>query len=139
MIRLLPAVLLFASFHAVAEVTLTDINNDEVADAEVVMGNFNALKNEIESLPTPPTDCTTDQIIKWNGTEWVCAWPAPTSGFAFEYVFNPISNYPPGEFSASWSGGVPGSPTKSDVFSFSLSYLAATGLDLRHFFYRKIF
>jgi hypothetical protein len=45
MMRLMTAVLLLASFNAVAEVTLTDINNNEVADAEVVMGNFNALNN----------------------------------------------------------------------------------------------
>ena len=82
MIRLLTAVLLFASFHAAAEVTLTDINNNEVADADEVMGNFNALKNAVEAnataidaLPTPPTDCTTDQIIKWNGTAWECSYP----------------------------------------------------------------
>ena len=82
MIRLLTAVLLFASFHVLAEVTLTDINNNEVADAEVVMGNFNALKQGVESnataidaLPTPPTDCTADQIIMWDDTNdaWVCA------------------------------------------------------------------
>ena len=146
MIRLLTAVLLFANFNAVAEVTLTPLNNNTPADADDVMGNFNALKDGIEAnasaidaLPTPPADCTTDQIIRWNGAEWVCAWPAPTSGFAFEYVFNPISNYPPGEFSASWSGGDPASPTKSDVFSFRISYLAETGLDLRHFFTERYF
>ena len=82
MIRLLTAVFLFASFHAVAEVTLTDINNNEVADADDVMGNFNALKDGVEAnataidaLPTPPTDCTTDQIIQWNGSAWVCSTP----------------------------------------------------------------
>ena len=32
------------------------------------MGNFNALNNAL-----PPSDCTTDQIIKWNGTAWACA------------------------------------------------------------------
>jgi ubiquitin len=79
-----------------AEVTLTDINNDEVADAEEVMGNFNALKQGVEAntdsavaneiaisangtaiaaLPLPPSDCTADQIIKWDDTYgvWVCA------------------------------------------------------------------
>ena len=80
MIRLLTAVLLFASFHVAAEVTLTDINNNEVADADEVMGNFNALKQGVEAnataidaLPTPPTNCSTDQIIKWDGSAWVCA------------------------------------------------------------------
>jgi len=73
MIRLLTAVLLFASFNVVAEVTLTELSNNTPADADDVMGNFNALKSEIESLPTPPTNCTTDQIIKWDGSAWVCA------------------------------------------------------------------
>ena len=52
MIRSLTAALLFASFHAVAEVTLTDINNNEVADADEVMGNFNALKQGVEANAT---------------------------------------------------------------------------------------
>ena len=82
MIRLLTAVLLFASFNAVAEVTLTNINNNEVADADEVMGNFNALKQGVEAnataidaLPAPPTDCTADQIIKWDDANgvWACA------------------------------------------------------------------
>ena len=80
MIRLLTAVLLFAGFHAAAEVTLTDINNNEVADAEEVMGNFIALKRGVETnaaaidaLPAPPTNCATDQIIKWGGSAWICA------------------------------------------------------------------
>ena len=68
MIRLLTAVLLFASFHAVAEVTLTELSNNTPADAEEVMGNFNALNEAL-----PPSDCTTDQIIKWDGSAWVCA------------------------------------------------------------------
>ena len=75
MIRLLTAVLLFVSFHAVAEVTLTPLNNNTPADADDVMGNFNALKTEIESLPLPPSDCSTDQIIKWDSSEnaWICS------------------------------------------------------------------
>ncbi len=72
MIRLLTA-LLFASFDVAAEVTLTPLNNNTPADADDVMGNFTALKNEIESLPRPPSDCSTNQIIKWNGSAWVCA------------------------------------------------------------------
>ena len=70
MIRLLTAVLLFASFHAVAEVTLTPLNNNTPADADDVMGNFNALNEAL-----PPSDCTTDQIIKWDDSNdvWVCA------------------------------------------------------------------
>jgi hypothetical protein len=66
--RLLTAVFLFASFHAVAEVTLTPLNNNTPADADDVMGNFNALNEAL-----PPSDCTTNQIIKWDGSAWVCA------------------------------------------------------------------
>ena len=90
MIRLLTATLLVASFSVVADVTLTDINNNEVADAEVVMGNFNALKQgvkanatAIDALPTPPSDCLTNQIIKWNGSAWVCATD-PLAGLSCE-------------------------------------------------------
>ena len=68
MIRLLTAVFLFASFHVVAEVTLTPLNNNTPADADDVMGNFNALNEAL-----PPSDCTADQIIKWDGSAWVCA------------------------------------------------------------------
>jgi hypothetical protein len=67
MIRLLAAVLLFASLNVTAEVTLTPLNNNTPANADDVMGNFNALNNAL-----PPSDCTTDQIIKWNGTAWAC-------------------------------------------------------------------
>ena len=83
MIRLLTVALLFASFHAAAEVNLTELNNNTPADADDVMGNFNALKQgvdanatAIDALPTPPTDCDTNQIIKWNGSAWVCATDA---------------------------------------------------------------
>ena len=68
MIRLLTTVLLFASFHVVAEVSLTELNNNTPADADDVMGNFNALNEAL-----PPSDCTTNQIIKWDGSAWVCA------------------------------------------------------------------
>ena len=68
MIRLLTAVLLFASFHVVAEVTLTPLSNNTPADADDVMGNLNALNEAL-----PPSNCTTDQIIKWDGSAWVCA------------------------------------------------------------------
>jgi hypothetical protein len=110
MIRLLVATLLVASFSVVAEVTLTDINNNEVADAEEVMGNFNALKQGVEAnataidaLPTPPTNCTADQIIKWDDTNevWVCAdMPSvnvsePANRYKWEY--------------AGWSGSSPSS------------------------------
>ena len=70
MIRLLTAGLLFLSWHTVAEVTLTPLSNNTPADADHVMGNFNALNEAL-----PPSDCTTDQIIKWDASSeaWVCA------------------------------------------------------------------
>ena len=49
MIRLLTAVLLFASFHVAAEVTLTPLNNNTPADADDVMGNFNSLASELNT------------------------------------------------------------------------------------------
>ena len=54
MIRLITAVLLFASFYAAAEVTLTDINNNEVADAEEVMGDSSERLKEVplENIPS---------------------------------------------------------------------------------------
>ena len=60
MIRLLTASSTFASFHAAAEVNLTELNNNTPADADDVMGNFNALNEAL-----PPSDCSTNQIIKW--------------------------------------------------------------------------
>ena len=78
MIRLLTAVLLFASLNAVAEVTLTELNNNTPADADDVMGNFNALNDAL-----PPTNCAANQIIRWNGSAWVCATD-PLAGLSCE-------------------------------------------------------
>ena len=87
MIRLLTAVLFFASFHAVAQITLTELNNNTPADADDVMGNFNALNGAL-----PPTNCATNQIIKWNGSGWECATDplanlscAPGEGLVYRY------------------------------------------------------
>ena len=71
--RLLLIYSLFICSNAIAQVTLPhDLQPNTKASASKVMENFNALKEGIESLPTPPSDCTTDQIIKWSGTEWTC-------------------------------------------------------------------
>ena len=80
MIRLLIAALLFASFHAVADVTLTELTNNTPADADDVMGNFNALKSAL-----PPSDCSTDQIINWKGNAWVCADMPNSSPYIWQY------------------------------------------------------
>ena len=52
MIRLLAATLLIASFGVVADVTLTPLSNNTPADADKVMGNFNALKQGVEANTT---------------------------------------------------------------------------------------
>ena len=82
MIRLLTATLLVASFHVVAEVTLTELNNNTPADADDVMGNFNALKSAL-----PPSTCTTDKIIKWDDDNdvWVCADMPNSSPYIWQY------------------------------------------------------
>jgi hypothetical protein len=50
MIRLLTAVLLFASFDAVAQTNVpNDLNDGEVANAEEVMQNFQALEDAIDN------------------------------------------------------------------------------------------
>ena len=78
MIRLLTAALLVASFGAVAEVTQTELNNNTPADADDVMGNVNALNDVL-----PPTNCAANQIIRWNGSAWVCATD-PLAGLSCE-------------------------------------------------------
>ena len=88
MIRLLAAVFLFVTI--LPELTLaqglTALKNGTVADAEVLNQNFSAnndyidsvegrvteLEEAIDTLPTPPSNCTTNQIIKWDGSAWVC-------------------------------------------------------------------
>jgi hypothetical protein len=80
MIRLLIAALLFASLHAVADVTLTELTNNTPADADDVMGNFNALKSAL-----PPSNCSTDQIINWKGNAWVCADMPNSSPYVWQY------------------------------------------------------
>lgn len=86
MVRLLIAVLLFASVEAMADAdvcvtleppptacSLNQLTNGAVAEANKVMENFNTLGGAIDALPTPPSDCTTDQIIKWDGSAWACS------------------------------------------------------------------
>ena len=90
MIRLPTAVLLFVSVNVAAQecpgfspspegtptkCDLNQLNNNEVADADKVMENFNKLGDAVDALPTPPTNCTADQIIMWDDTNdaWVCA------------------------------------------------------------------
>ncbi|MDA9711733.1 hypothetical protein N9U42_05165 [Luminiphilus sp.] len=71
MIRLLTAVFLFASFNAVAQTQVPNVFEDGTpASAAEVNANFDAIEAAL-----PPTNCTADQIIKWDDTNdaWVCA------------------------------------------------------------------
>ena len=78
MIRLLTAVFLVASFNAVADTEVPHTFQDgEVIDAQKFNEDFDALEAAIDAnaAALPPTNCTTDQIIKWDDTNdvWVCA------------------------------------------------------------------
>ena len=78
MIRLLTAALLFASFSVVAETEVPHkFQQGEVIDAQKFNEDFEALEAAIDAneAALPPTNCTTDQIIRWDGTNdvWVCA------------------------------------------------------------------
>ena len=71
MIRLVTAVLLFASFHVVAQTKVPNVFEDGTpASAAEVNANFDAIEAAL-----PPANCTADQIIKWDDTNdaWVCA------------------------------------------------------------------
>ena len=61
--------LLFAplSFTAISA-EITQFRDGEVASAAEINQNFNNLASEL-----PPTNCQTDQIIRWNGSAWECA------------------------------------------------------------------
>ena len=93
MIRLLAAVFLFAGFNAAADTEVPHtFQEGEVIDAQKFNEDFNALEaaidanaDSIEALPMPPTDCTTRQIIKWNGSAWVCS----TREAVFNYLAGP--------------------------------------------------
>ena len=72
--RLFPAILLLLPLSAIAQTQVPNVFEDGTpATAAEVNENFDALGDAIDALPTPPSDCTTDQIIKWNGSAWVCA------------------------------------------------------------------
>ena len=94
MVRLLTAVLLFASVGVVADTEVPHTFEDGTpASAAEVNANFDALESAIDSndedfelfradtqLLLPPSNCSTDQIIKWNGSAWVCSDPSGAAG-----------------------------------------------------------
>jgi len=68
------AILLLLPLSALAQTQVPNVFEDGTpASAAEVNENFDALGDAIDALPTPPSDCTTDQIIKWDGSAWVCA------------------------------------------------------------------
>ena len=103
MTRLLTAVFLFASFNAVAD-DLRTFSNGQVINADDFNHNFQKLEQDIADIPAGPQglvgnngavgpagpagaqgpagadgvaaglNCSTDQIIKWNGSAWVCSY-----------------------------------------------------------------
>ena len=138
MIRLLPAVLLFASFDVVAEecpgfspapnaptkCDLNQLNNDEVADADKVMENFNTLGDAIDVVEANSNFiyretrgdldqivvtvyCTDEYPIAVSGT---CIQPNTLSRqAAVAHKLNPISSagengIVPGSYSCHWDG-----------------------------------
>ena len=75
MIRLLAVALLFAS-AVFAQVEIPYVHeNGDVIDADEINKNF-----DIVAKAVPPQDCATNEIIKWDGSAWVCSSP--------EVVFN---------------------------------------------------
>ena len=97
MIRLLTAALLVASFHVGAQTQVPNVFEDgKPAKAAEVNANFDTLESAIDSndeefeqfranteIVLPPSDCSTNQIIKWNGSAWVCATD-PLAGLSCE-------------------------------------------------------
>ena len=70
MIRLLMAIgLALATTQASAQIAVPKSYVDgEVIHADELNTNLKAIADVV-----PPRDCTTDQIIKWDGSAWVCA------------------------------------------------------------------
>lgn len=149
MIRLLAAVFLFVTI--LPELTLaqglTALKNGTVADAEVLNQNFSAnndyidsvegrvteLEEAIDTLPTPPSNCTTNQIIKWDGSAWVCTRPVPKSSFAFEYTVVPSDVVPSlGQMSIDY--GLSAGTNKNDVDAINISTFTSTGINLEDYF-----
>ena len=78
MVRLLtPIGLALMTAQAFAQVQVPKSYSDgEVIYADELNTNLKAIADAV-----PPRDCTTDQIIKWDGSAWVCAdMPSPNAG-----------------------------------------------------------
>ena len=65
---LIMASMLFAS-AVFAQVEIPHVHeNGDVIDADEINKNL-----DIVAKAVPPRDCSTNQIIKWNGSAWVCS------------------------------------------------------------------
>lgn len=65
---LMLASVVFAS-AVFAQVEIPHVHeNGDVIDADEINRNL-----DIVAKAVPPTDCSTNQIIKWNGSAWVCS------------------------------------------------------------------
>lgn len=87
MSRLTLALLLSFPAFGYAQTTVTNtFQNGTTADANEVNENFTDLANAINSIVQPPTNCSINQIIKWNGSAWACANEASSSGITLQSV-----------------------------------------------------
>ena len=94
MISRLLATVFLLPLCALAQTQVPNVFEDGTpATAADVNENFEALESAIDSndedfelfradtqLALPPSNCSTDQIIKWNGSAWVCSDPSGAAG-----------------------------------------------------------
>ena len=93
MIRSFFAVLLCLPNFVQAQTAVTNTFQDgSTASANEVNENFQDLVNAIDNIVEPPTNCSTNQIIKWNGVSWACADDATGSGSGITIPTNCSTN-----------------------------------------------
>ena len=92
MIRLLAVALLFAS-AVFAQVDVPHVHeNGDVIDADEINRNFDTV-----AMAVPPRDCSANQIIKWNGSAWVCSSPEIVRNSPSSQGVNQIAACPDGK------------------------------------------
>jgi hypothetical protein len=69
MTRLLKLASMVLASAVFAQVEIPYVHeNGDVIDADEINKNFDTV-----AKAAPPQDCSTNQVIKWNGSAWVCA------------------------------------------------------------------